>query len=88
MKLINDCSTVELDGELILVPIGKAREKVHGIIRFNETAAFIVNCLKEETTLAQIVNKVLSEYAIERSEAEKHVNTLVGQLRATGLIEE
>ena len=45
MKLINDCSTVELDGELILVPIGKAREKVHGIIRFNETAAFIVNCL-------------------------------------------
>lgn len=88
MKLVNDCTTVELEGELILVPLGKVREKVHGIIRFNDTAAFIVCCLKEETTFTKIIDKVLTEYAVERSEAEKHVNDLVEKLRATGLIEE
>ena len=48
MKLKDDFITQDIDDTQFLVPIGA--EAFQGLVRSNKTAAFIVDCLKEETT--------------------------------------
>ena len=51
MKLKNEFITHETDGEQIMVSAGTS---FNGIVKSNKTAAFIVNCLKTDTTPAKI----------------------------------
>ena len=71
----------------MLVPVGAAAEKFHGVVRLNETAAFIVECLRTETTQVQIVDALLVEYEVERSEAEKHVTKVIEKLKEIGALD-
>ena len=45
MKLIDDVVLSNVGTESVLVPVGAAGEKLRGIVRLNETAAFIVGKL-------------------------------------------
>ncbi|MBO4359818.1 MAG: PqqD family protein [Eubacteriaceae bacterium] len=78
MKLKPDFITQDIDGTQFLVPVGA--ESFNGIVRSNETAAFIVNCLKEETTLDQIVDAMCEKYDAPRetivSDAARVIETL------------
>ena len=76
-----------MGGEAVLVPTGEAGERFRGIVRLNETAAFIVDCLRTETSQEQIVDALLAEYEVERSEAKRHVNTVLSQLREIDAID-
>ena len=87
MKIVQNFQIVDLGGEIVMVPTGQAGERFHGIVRLNETAAFIVNCLKKETTPDQIVDDLLAEYDVERSDAARHVNALLVRLDEIGAVE-
>lgn len=85
MKLKDTFITHMSNGEQILVD---ASGKFSGLIRNNESAAFIVNCLKQETTVEEIVNKMYEEYDAPREVLEKAVNDVVSSLRKAGAIDE
>ena len=87
MKLKNEFLLSPMGEDAVLVPVGAAAEKFHGIIRLNETAAFIVDCLRTETSQEQIVDALLAEYEVERSEVKRHVNTVLSQLREIDAID-
>ena len=53
MKLKEGFVTHEMGGEQVMVATGSA--SFSGLVRSNATAAFIVDCLKEETTKEQIL---------------------------------
>lgn len=58
-----------------------------GIVKNNETAAFIVECLKTDTTESEIVDKLMSEYkGADRPTVEHDVENIIGQLRSIGAI--
>lgn len=88
MRLNKEFLITKIGGESILVPVGAAAESFHGIVKLNETAAFIVEQLKQETTQGQIANAICAQYEVERAAAEGHVNTLLKQLRDIGAVEE
>ena len=50
MKLKTGFITHQVGKEQMMVAAGPAAKVFHGLVRSNETAAFIVNCLKKETT--------------------------------------
>ena len=52
MRLKKDFISQKLDDQLILVPVGKSSETFHGIVKNNETAGFIVECLNISLALA------------------------------------
>ena len=56
MKLRQGFITQEFRGEQLMVAVGEAAKRFHGLARSNATAAFIVNRLKTETTEAEIVS--------------------------------
>ena len=69
--------------------ISTSETKFKGIVKNNETAAFIVECLKTDTTQSSIVDKLLSEYeGADRPTAERDVANVIGKLRSIGAIEE
>ena len=86
MKLNSDFITHEVGGEHILVSVGKTR--FSGMARGNETAAFIIEQLKHETTKEEIVAELMKTYDVDRETAEKDVDTMIGKLRSIGAITE
>ena len=86
MKLKNDFITQDIDDTQFLVPLG--HESFNGIVRSNETAAFIVNCLKEETTPERIVDAMCKEYAAPREVIAADVNRILETLRGIHALEE
>lgn len=85
MKLKDTFITHMSNGEQILVD---ASGHFSGLIRNNDSAAFIVNCLKSETTVEQIVDEMYQEYDASKEVLEKAVNDVISKLRQAGAIDE
>ncbi len=86
MKLKSDFITQTIEDSQFLLSV--AGRHFNGIIRSNETAAFIVDQLKEETTEAAIVDALLREYDAEREAVEKDVARIIDLLRSNNILEE
>ena len=83
MKLKDTFITQESDGEQIMVSVGGSC-----FVRSNETAAFIVDCLKKETTKEAIVAAMCDKYNASRETVERGVEKILKKLRALDALEE
>ena len=85
MKLKDTFITHMSNGEQILVDVSG---QFSGLIRNNGSAAYIVDCLKSETTVDEIVNKMTEEYDASKEVLEKAVNDVIAKLKSAGAIDE
>lgn len=85
MKLKDTFITHMSNGEQIVVDVSG---QFSGLIRNNRSAAFIVDCLKTETTVEEIVDKLYEEYDASKEVLEQAVNDVVSKLRRAGAIDE
>ena len=85
MKLKDTYITHESDGEQILLDTSSS---FAGLIRSNKTAAFIVECLKEETTQEKIVEAMFEKYDAPKDVLAKDVSEVIGKLRKVGALDE
>ena len=79
MKLKEEFITHETDGEQIMVSAGTS---------FNKTAAFIVDCLKTDTTPAKIIEKMLVQYDVSKETITADVQKIIDKLRSIGALDE
>lgn len=86
MKLKEGFVTHEMDGEQIMVATGEAR--FSGLVRSNATAAYIVDCLKQETTRDQIVAAMLERYDADAARIGADVDKVIASLRSIGALDE
>lgn len=86
MKLKEDFITQEIHDTQFLVPVGA--EAFQGIVRSNKTAAFIVDCLKEETTEEKIVDAMCRKYDATRATIAADVKEILDTLRRIGALAE
>ena len=87
MKLKSGFLTHETKGEHYIISTSDTEFK--GIVKSNETAAFIVECLKADTSESAIVDKLLAEYkGADRPTVERDVANIIGKLRSIGAIVE
>lgn len=87
MKLNPKFLTHATNGEYYIISTSDTQFK--GVVKNNETAAFIVESLKTDTTESGIVDKLLSEYKnVDRATLERDVADIIGKLRSIGAIEE
>ena len=85
MKLKETFITHTTNNEQILVDTSG---KFSGIVRNNNPAAFIVDCLKEETSIEEIINKMIEEYDAPIEDIKKGVNDVLDTLRKIGALDE
>lgn len=86
MKIKETFITQEFDGEQVMVSVGNA--DFVGMVRSNATAAFIVDCLKEDTTRDAIVDAMCAKYDAPRSVIAEGVDDVIGKLRSIGALDE
>ena len=85
MKLKKEFVTYDTDGKQIMVSVDTKR--FSGMVKSNETAVFIINCLKEETDADSIVEKMLQEYDAPREVIAKDVQKVIDTLKEIGALD-
>ena len=85
MKLKDTYITHDSDGEQILLDTSSS---FAGLIRNNKTAAFIVECLKDDTTQEKIVEAMFEKYDAPKEVLAKDVSEVIGKLRKVGALDE
>ena len=85
MKLKANFITQEMDGEQIMVAAGGG---FAGMVRSNATAAFIVDCLKNETTREAVLDAMGQKYDAPREVMAADVDMVIGNLRKIGALDE
>lgn len=78
--------TQQMGDEQIMVATGAA--SFSGLVRSNATAAFIVDCLKEDVTAEQIVAKLLEKYDVSEAVVAADVEKILTKLRSIGALDE
>ena len=85
MKLKDTYITHDSDGEQILLDTSSS---FAGLIRNNKTAAFIVECLKEDTTEEKIVEAMFEKYDAPTDVLARDVSEVIEKLRKVGALDE
>lgn len=87
MKLKDGFITYNTGDENLLVATGEAGKSFNGIVRNNETAAFIAELLKNEITEDEIVKRILEEYDADEKTVRKDVKKLLDIFDKEGFLE-
>ena len=86
MKLKREFITQQIGDRQYMVASGTSSFK--GMISSNKTAAYIVDCLMEETKEEAIVDKMYAKYDASREKLSADVKKVLGILRSIGALEE
>ena len=79
---------MELDGEIVAVPVGDNANDLHSVLYLNDEALRILELLQEETTEKDIVSQLLTEYEGTEEIISSLVHTFIERLRTEGFIVE
>lgn len=84
MKLLNIFESEEINNEKVMVSLDS--EKFNGLIRANDTAGYIIDCLKNDTSENELIINMVKKYGITEERASLGVSIILKQLRELGLI--
>lgn len=88
MKLRNGFITYDTGDEQIMVPTRNSGSSFRGMARGNRTAAFVLECLAEETTREAIIDRMEAKYDAPREILAADVDTVLQGLRSMGALDE
>lgn len=79
----------QLGNQYVVVALGKASEEFHGIIRLNQTGAFLWEKLSEKDTSEEALTEaMMSAYEIDAETARKDVEEFLQALEQAELLRE
>ena len=85
MKLKNNFITHEIGDDQIMIATGNT--DFNGMVKSNKTAAFIINCLKEDTTKEEIISRMMSKYDEDKKIIEADVDKILNVLYEIDAVE-
>ena len=86
MQINKDFTIQKVGGSYVAVPVGETSRHFHGMVRLNETGAFLWKLMAEkDVTEEDLVDALLSEYDVSREIAAADVHNIVEQLRQNGI---
>lgn len=86
MKLNSGFLTHNDGANKLLVSTGAT--KFSGLVRSNQTAGFIIECLEQNTNEDEIVAKMQKKWEVSDEIARRDVRKVIDQLRNIGAIDE
>lgn len=87
MKIKDGFVLRKISGSYVVVAVGLQTLDFKGIIRLNETGAFLWNLLSSaEQSVDNLVAQMLSEYDVDEATAAQDVNAFVQSLQEADLL--
>ncbi|MBQ7333308.1 MAG: PqqD family protein [Clostridia bacterium] len=88
MKIKDGFVLEKVGSSYLAVAVGDAAKSFKGLVRMNETGAFMWNIIKEnDKTREELIESLLKEYDAPRELLERDVISFENQLRGAGIIE-
>ena len=85
---IKDSFVVHTVGNIqMMVDSDDSENKFDGLVRSNETAAFIISQLNEDKTEEDLVKSLLSEYDVDEKTAKESVKYVIDKLKSINALE-
>ena len=87
MRINENYVLQEVADECIVVPVGEASERLHGVIKLNKTGAFLWKKM-EEKNLSQedLIQALLAEFPADISVIRNDVSIFINQLSEMGCL--
>jgi len=86
LRLKYQFEKMKLEGKTVAVPVGENVDEFRGVVKLNESSAFIFDLLKEETSMEAIVAALEREYDAPRSVIEADVKKCLEEFEERGLL--
>ena len=87
MRIKKAFTIQKVGGSWIAVAVGETSKTFHGMVRLNETGAFLWKKMTEaDRTVDELVDALLAEYEVDRETATRDVENLVNQFRESGIL--
>lgn len=88
MKINKDFVLRKLAGGYVATAVGSAASDFKGIIKLNETGAFIWHELESDISLDELCDKICANYSIDRDTAINDCEAIIAKLKQCGAIDE
>lgn len=88
MKIKNTFILRKVAGNNVVLPMGASSESFSGMMMLNETGVFLWNILKNDVTMDDLINAMLSEYNVGAAEAKQDAEAFIDTLRSAGVLDE
>lgn len=77
----------EIADEFIIIPVGEETERVNGIVKLNETGAFLWKIISsKDMTVDDLVHAITAEYQVDEILAQRDVQIFLEKLKSIGCI--
>lgn len=86
MKIVDGMILSQMGEDWVAVPTGDASEKLHGIVRINETGKVVWEGLSEGLAEEEIVSRLTERYDVDDATALASVQSVVATLSDAGLL--
>lgn len=87
MKIKDSFLLKNVAGQNVVVPVGNSVVNFNAAITLNETAAFLWELLKEETTEEVLATELCENYDVTRENAERDVKVFINVLKEHDILE-
>lgn len=87
MKIKEGFVIREVMGNHVVVAVGEASLRFRGMIKLNDTAADIWNCILEGMDESAICDALFDQYDVERSVLEADVKKTLAEMAEHGFLE-
>lgn len=87
MKLKKTVIISKINDSYVLVDTNATNDRFNGLIKLNEISKDIIESFKIDTTIEEVVNKLLQEYDTTYDDLHKDVTNIVEQLKGINLID-
>jgi len=88
MKIKKGFMLRSVGGRHVVVAIGKASEEFNGLIKLNETGAFLWKQLEKGTTYDDMLSALLNEYEVDEATARQGIDAFIETAKNANLIED
>lgn len=88
MKLKDGVIFTNVADETIVVTVGEAANAFRGMIKLNETGAFIAQKMLQEISKEELVAMLRQEYDVDGEMAVEAVESIIEKFQSVGLINE
>ena len=88
MRIKDSFVLQEIADEFIVVPVAEDADRLRGIIKLNETGAFLWRYMVEHSaSMEELVAALASQYKIDKQKATIDIETFIKQIDGLGCLE-
>ena len=87
MKLKKDFILRKVANTHVVLPLGQEANSFQGLVKLNDSGAFLWNALEDGADTEALVDILLAEYAVSEEQAQVDVAAFIGVLEKCGCFE-